>query len=449
MDQFQNCSTTMCKDPSEKTKCQVLRAYNEVCVNAGFSALPTGAVCDEDPTEDTVTESGITVTESEITFSKDKLDFSTTEAGGVDNIKGDKPTTKPFPREDTSTQESAALNITTPERTPKVNTLEATTPKATTPKEIATFPKVTSPKATTFKITDPKVATPKVATPKVSDPKATEAKATTPDSTMKSIPEGDTASPESATKRAPEDNTDTREPTVKIIPKDNATSPEPTTKKIPEYETTSQEPVTNRIPKGDTATPEPTTKRIPEDDTATPDSTTKRIPEDDTATHEDKTPEQTLAKPVITEVPSVPPTGQSVIDNETTEKTVKSPTTATTDFGGLDKLSTENLNVVTVDANPYSSPQRAKEFTTDPSVVTAVDNLGKCSKNGTLQMEIWLYCQTNYLGRSANKGCNDVSQGNDFSCMASILASTSCIYVYHLALFHGPCNEFQPSSLHS
>ena len=402
MDQFQNCSTTMCKDPSEKTKCQVLRAYNEVCVNAGFSALPTGAVCDEDPTEDTVTESGITVTESEITFSKDKLDFSTTEAGGVDNIKGDKPTTKPFPREDTSTQESAALNITTPERTPKVNTLEATTPKATTP-----------------------------------------------DSTMKSIPEGDTASPESATKRAPEDNTDTREPTVKIIPKDNATSPEPTTKKIPEYETTSQEPVTNRIPKGDTATPEPTTKRIPEDDTATPDSTTKRIPEDDTATHEDKTPEQTLAKPVITEVPSVPPTGQSVIDNETTEKTVKSPTTATTDFGGLDKLSTENLNVVTVDANPYSSPQRAKEFTTDPSVVTAVDNLGKCSKNGTLQMEIWLYCQTNYLGRSANKGCNDVSQGNDFSCMASILASTSCIYVYHLALFHGPCNEFQPSSLHS
>ena len=377
MDQFQNCSTTMCKDPSENTKCQVLRAYNEVCVNAGFSALPTGAVCDEDPTEDTVTESGITVTESEITFSKDKLDFSTTEAGGVDNIKGDKPTTKPVPREGTSTQEPATLNITTPERIPKV-----------------TDPKVTSPKVTTLEVTDPKV---------------TEAKATTPDSTMKSIPENNTANPEPTRIRNHEDDTAIWEPTIKIIPKDNKASPEPTTKWIPAYETTSQEPATNRIPKGDTATPEPTTKRIPEDDTATPDSTTKRIPEDDTATLEDKTPEQTLAKPVITEVPSVPPTGQSVIENETTEKTIKSSTTATTDFGGLDKLSTENLNVVTVDANPYSSPQRAKEFTTDPSVVTAVDNLGKCSKNGTLQMEIWLYCQTNYLGRSANKGCNDVS----------------------------------------
>ena len=49
MDSFQICFETMCKDPSKKTKCTILEAYNKDCVSAGFNPISTKDVCDDEP----------------------------------------------------------------------------------------------------------------------------------------------------------------------------------------------------------------------------------------------------------------------------------------------------------------------------------------------------------------------------------------------------------------
>ena len=47
IDQYNNCYNSLCKVPTQATKCEVLKAYNSACVKAGFSALSTKKVCNE------------------------------------------------------------------------------------------------------------------------------------------------------------------------------------------------------------------------------------------------------------------------------------------------------------------------------------------------------------------------------------------------------------------
>ena len=51
MDIFQKCYETMCKEPSQQTKCNILIEYNRVCTSAGFTALSTKDVCFFEPTK--------------------------------------------------------------------------------------------------------------------------------------------------------------------------------------------------------------------------------------------------------------------------------------------------------------------------------------------------------------------------------------------------------------
>ena len=51
MDIFQKCYETMCKEPSQQTKCNILIEYNRACTSAGFTALSTKDVCFFEPTK--------------------------------------------------------------------------------------------------------------------------------------------------------------------------------------------------------------------------------------------------------------------------------------------------------------------------------------------------------------------------------------------------------------
>ena len=255
MNSFQICFEAMCKDPSQQTKCTILRAYNKDCIMAGFSAVTTKDVCDDEPIVGDASATPELVTKRAPEDKTITLEPATKRVSKDDSAS--KLTKKGFPEYKTTTVGQTTKYV---------------------PKDDSNYLEPTSQR----------ISEDDTASPEPTSKPVPEYDTATPEPWTKRIPEDDTASPEPSSKRISEDDTVFTEPTIKSIPDDNQTTeekstqypatptddggiddlagdkpatqkaPEPTIKRVTEDDTTTPEPMT----KGEPSTAEPTTKRV-------------------------------------------------------------------------------------------------------------------------------------------------------------------------------------------